>query len=175
MPMYEFTKKVPAGSGACASVSPCRPGHAKPAGATDKVCALWTRLIVNPTESLIVQFLRYTVVGGVAFVADFGLLVLLTSVIGIHYLLSAALAFIVGLATNYVLSTLWVFHKRTLSNRRLEFLLFCGIGLIGLGFNELLIWLLTDGVGLHYAFSKIGATFVVYLWNFLARRFCLFR
>jgi putative flippase GtrA len=139
------------------------------------VAALCRRVIIDPTDSLTVQFLRYTVVGGCAFLVDFSVLVLLTSFVGLHYLISAALAFLAGSVTNYALSTAWVFHQRTFSDRRLEFLLFAGIGLVGLGLNEALMWLLTDGVGLHYMLSKLGATFLVYFWNFLARKFCLFR
>lgn len=149
----------------------CRNRDVVPAGAYD----LCRRLIVNPTSRLTVQFLRYTVVGGLAFLVDFCVLVLLTSTAGMHYLLSAAVAFMAGLTTNYVLSTVWVFQKRVFSDPRLEFLLFTGIGLIGLGFTEVLMWLLTDTVGLHYVFSKLVSTIVVFLWNFLARRFLLFR
>jgi putative flippase GtrA len=36
------------------------------------------------------------------------------------------------------------------------------------------MWLLTDGVGVHYMGSKAASTAVVFLWNFLARRFALF-
>lgn len=106
---------------------------------------------------------------------DFSILVLLTAMAGLHYLVSAALAFVAGLTTNYVLSTVWVFQKRTFSDARLEFLLFAGIGLVGLGFNEVLMWFLTDLVGVHYAFSKLGSTCVVFLWNFLVRKYFLFR
>lgn len=146
-----------------------------PAGVLDGLRWRWASLIVDPTDRLAVQIFRYTAVGGLAFVVDFSALVLLTDVAGLHYLVSAALAFIAGLITNYLLSTAWVFQKRTFSDGRLEFLLFAGIGLVGLGFNELLMWLLTDFVGLHYTFSKLGSTAVVFLWNFLVRRYLLFR
>jgi putative flippase GtrA len=147
----------------------------KRAGVWTKLPQRWTSLVLDPTDRVAVQILRYTAVGGLAFVVDFGTLVLLTSVVGLHYLVSAAIAFLAGLTTNYVLSTTWVFQKRTFSDARLEFLLFAGIGLVGLGFNEVLMWLLTDVVGLHYTFSKLGSTGVVFLWNFLVRRYFLFR
>lgn len=150
------------------------PAPARAASAVQWANCMCRRIVVDRTNSLLVQFLRYTVVGGFAFVVDFALLVLLTSLAGLHYLISAVLAFLAGLTTNYVLSVVWVFHQRTYSSRRLEFLLFGGIGLVGLGLNEILMWLFTDRVGLHYTISKLGATFFIYLWNFLARRFCLF-
>jgi putative flippase GtrA len=77
------------------------------------------------------QFLRYVVVGGVAFVVDFTVLVLLTEVLGLHYLTSAAIAFCCGLVTNYILSITWVFSTRSLASKRTEFTIFSIIGVVG--------------------------------------------
>ncbi|MGC8764190.1 MAG: GtrA family protein [Acidobacteriota bacterium] len=137
--------------------------------------SLWRRLVLDPAVTVQIQFLRYTAVGGAAFAVDFGSLFLLTEYGGLHYLLSAALAFCLGLATNYLLSVAWVFPRRTLSNRWMEFSLFALIGVVGLGLNEAVLWLLTEGAGLHYLLSKAGAAVVVFLWNFFARKLSLFR
>ena len=133
------------------------------------------QLLVTETENTMVQLLRYTVVGGFAFVVDFGLLVILTELAGINYLISAAIAFVAGLTINYLLSIRWVFASRTLESRSAEFTLFAIIGIVGLGLNELFMWILTDIIGWHYLGSKIATTVIVFFWNFLARRFILFR
>ncbi len=78
------------------------------------------RLLKGPTERTSIQLFRYTFVGGVAFIVDFSSLFVLTDFFGIYYLISAALAFILGLATNYVLSIIWVFSRRTLINNWLN-------------------------------------------------------
>jgi putative flippase GtrA len=128
----------------------------------------------GPGSLLALQFLRYLVVGGIAFLADFGTLALLTSNCGWHYLQAAAVAFTIGLAVNYTLSVSWVFKVRAIKNRRVEFLLFALIGLAGLGINQLLLWLLTDGFHLHHLESKLVTTAAVLVWNFAARRLLLF-
>ncbi len=133
------------------------------------------QLLVEPTESTTIQFIRYVLVGGFAFVLDFGALVLLTSRAGIHYLVSAAIAFLLGLTANYLLSRAWVFPRRVMRNAGIEFAVFAGIGLIGLGLNELGMWLLSSMVGLHYSLAKICTAAVVFFWNFAARKFSLFR
>jgi putative flippase GtrA len=131
-------------------------------------------LLRDRADSLPVQLFRYAIVGGLAFAVDFGSLWAFTEILGLHYLVSAALAFLLGLTTNYLLSLAWVFSHRTLANRYAEFLVFAVIGVVGLGLNEVLMWLLTDGAGVHYLGSKAVSTAVVFLWNFLARRFALF-
>jgi putative flippase GtrA len=131
-------------------------------------------VLQGTTDRTGIQLLRYTFVGGVAFAIDFGTIVLLTEVAGIHYLLSAAVGFVCGLVTNYSLSVLWVFPQRRISSRWAEFTIFALIGLVGLGLNELIMWVLTEKAGVHYLASKLASTFIVYLWNFFARKYALF-
>jgi len=134
-----------------------------------------SKLFTDKTDSLLIQLFRYTFVGGIAFLVDFGSLFALTEFCGVHYLISAAIAFILGLVTNYLLSIIWVFSRRTLKSRWLELYIFALIGVVGLGFNELFIWFFTERVNLHYLLSKIVSTVFVYLWNFFARKYILFR
>lgn len=130
--------------------------------------------ILSKSDKTFIQLFRYGFVGGIAYCVDFGFLFFLTEVIKIHYLISAAIAFILGLITNYALSILWVFPKRTLADKRMEFLIFSIIGLIGLGLNEVIIWSFTELIHFHYLISKIFSTIVVFFWNFLARKKVLF-
>jgi putative flippase GtrA len=132
-------------------------------------------IFIGETNSTLLQLFRYTFVGGVAFIADFGTLYILTEYFKIHYLISAGIAFILGLLINYFLSVKWVFNSRAMKNRMLEFLLFTLIGLIGLGLNELFLWILTDILLIYYLLSKIITTIIVYFWNFFARKFLLFK
>ncbi|MBF0104946.1 MAG: GtrA family protein [Deltaproteobacteria bacterium] len=132
-------------------------------------------VFTGSTDRVFIQLIRYTFVGGVAFLADMGTLVALTEFVKLDYLISAAVAFMTGLVINYFISTKWVFSARTLSNRKLEFLFFTLIGIIGLLINEAIMWGFTEIVLFHYTLSKICSAFVVYLWNFLARRFLLFK
>lgn len=135
---------------------------------------LLQNLFLNPTENTLVQLFRYVFVGGIAFVADFGCLFLLTEYAGLHYLVSATISFIVGLAVNYILSTLWVFKEGKVKNRYVEFLFFALIGVIGLGLNALIMYVFTDLLSVYYLLSKIISTVLVFMWNFLARKYLLF-
>ncbi|OUN70871.1 GtrA family protein [Barnesiella sp. An55] len=140
-----------------------------------KITDLFHKLFYGTTDKLLIQFVRYFFVGGFAFVVDFGLLYILTEYAGLHYLLSATLSFIAGLLVNYIISCLWVFSNSKFKSRIVEFLFFAAIGVVGLVLNDFLIWLFTDCIGTHYMFSKIVAAAVVYLWNFFARKYLVFR
>lgn len=133
------------------------------------------KLLTRSTDKTGIQFFRYIFVGGVAFLVDFASLYVFTDYIGIFYLISAAIAFILGLITNYILSINWVFNRRSLDNKTIEFSVFAFIGIVGLGLNELLIWFFTAEVGFFYLLSKIVAAIIILFWNFFARKVTLFK
>jgi putative flippase GtrA len=142
---------------------------------TGKYSSIIDSVFKGKTDNTLFQLIRYTFVGGLAFLADFGTLYALTEFLNLHYLLSAGIAFILGLTINYLISIRWVFAARCVKDKKLEFVLFALIGLVGLGLNELFIWIFTDLFTIYYLLSKILTTIMVYLWNFFARKMILFQ
>jgi len=139
-----------------------------------KLGKILEKIFVGETNNTFLQFFRYLFVGGGAFAVDYGLFLFFTYFLHLYYLLSATLSFIAGLLVNYFLSTSWVFNKRTVKNKYDEFLFFCDIGVIGLGFNVLFLWIFTGCLGIYPWLSKIITTAIVYFWNFFARKYILF-
>ena len=131
----------------------------------------FARLFTQPTSHSGVQFIRYGMVAVVAFVVDFGLLYVFTSKFHIHYLISTTSAFAISVVVNYILSTWWVFAKRTKRQRSIELALFIGICVVALGLNDLFMWIFTSLVGIHYLISKLITVALVFFWSFGARRF----
>lgn len=136
---------------------------------------IFTYFFLAPTNKWYLQLFRYGFVGGIAFVADYCTLFCCTEYLHVHHLISAALGFIIGLIVNYCLSTIWVFSQHTQNSKWIEFSIFAIIGVIGLGLNEFIIFLGTDICGFHYMISKLISTIIVFFWNFLARKYILFR
>ena len=128
-------------------------------------------LSANPLQN---QFLRYFLVGGIAFIADISMLYLLTEFANCYYLLAAGFAFLLGLTINYLLSIYWVFDYRSINNRTLEFLIFTAIGLVGLVMNEVILFVLTEYLAVYYVFSKVFSTSVIFIFNFGMRKIMLF-
>jgi len=121
------------------------------------------------------EFIRYVVASALALLVDAGLLWLLTDFGRVSYLLSGAVSFTAGLTIVYLLSVYWVFEKRAVRSRGAEFLIFAVIGLVGLGLNEVILYVLTSMFGVFYLFSKAASVVVVFSWNFAVRKWILFR
>lgn len=121
-------------------------------------------------EKLIAQFMKFGVVGVIAFVIDYGLMVALTELVGVNYLISATISFTVSVVFNYLASMRYVFtHKEGLSRRR-EFVIFVVLSVIGLAINDALMFLGTSFLGISYLITKIAATAVVMVYNFVTRK-----
>ena len=60
----------------------------------------WRELLYKPTDNATLQFLRYIIVGGCAFVTDFCTVWLLKE-LGLHYLVAGVFGFILGVIVNY--------------------------------------------------------------------------
>ena len=56
-----------------------------------------------------------------------------------------------------------------------EFIGYGLIGAAGLGITEVIMFVMTDRMAVHYMVSKMTATAVVLVWNYLARKKILYR
>jgi putative flippase GtrA len=135
---------------------------------------IYKKLLHEPSGNLLVQIFRSVAAGFVAFSFDYLTLFLLTEYAHVYYLTSTIGGFMVGLSISYVLNIKWVFNHRKVKNVKLEILIFGLISAIGLGFTYGFMWLFTDILSLHYMFSKIITTAIVFIWNFAIKKITLF-
>ncbi len=99
------------------------------------------------------MLIYYFFLGGITFVVDYALLFLLTEYAGIHYLLSAALAFVAGVIVNYVLNRVFNFKSESEQVLR-QFIVFILVSLVGLAINELLLYVFVEQFHIHYLVAR---------------------
>lgn len=129
---------------------------------------------VREDTRLPLQALRYGAAAFSGFAADYLTLLLLKEIAGLHYLAAVPIAFMVGIAVNYLVGVLFVFHRGNRS-LRLELSIFLIISLSALVVTELSMYLLTDLAHIDYRISRILSGVVTYLYNFFSRRWVLYR
>ncbi len=117
---------------------------------------------------------RVLVVSVLALLVDAGTLAILTSVLGAPYQAAGFAGFMAGLAANYLLSVRWAFQERRLADGRVELLWFAAIGLLGAGWNALLLWLGVERLGWPLWFAKAASVGMVFFWNYGVRKWLLF-
>ena len=91
----------------------------------------FNKLFLEETNNTFIQFFRSLFVGGIATVADIGVLILFREFFHMPEKGATVFGFIAGLTVNYVVSTFWVFAKAKVKNRVVDFIAFAVIGIIG--------------------------------------------
>lgn len=124
-------------------------------------------------KKLIEQLMKFGIVGVICFGIDYGLMILLTEICGISYLVSSGISFSVSVMVNYTLSLKFVFETDKDNNKVVEFLIFIILSVVGLGINQVLMWVCVDKLHVYYMISKIGVTGVVMVYNFVTRKLIL--
>ncbi|MBR7062066.1 MAG: GtrA family protein [Clostridia bacterium] len=150
---------------------------------------LFRKYVVDLPKEGKVQLVRSLAVGVIATLVDMGSLVVMKEWLGLrnHTVIAATIAYMLGLVTNYLLSTFWAFRGLNTKKRGVEFAVFAVISLIGLGLNNLIIMLFEKVLGprqifgawlnadKYYIIGKVVATVVVFVWNFGMRKLLLYR
>ena len=124
-------------------------------------------------RGLIEQFMKFGVVGIIAFFIDYGVLMLLSQGFGVDAVLSAGISFCVSVVFNYVASMRFVFTHRDDLSRSREFVIFIILSAIGLVINELIMLAGVAALGdsaLMVTITKLVATVIVMVWNFFSRK-----
>ena len=121
-------------------------------------------------KKLILQMVKFGAVGFLCFFIDYGIMLLLTELAWVNYLISCCISFSVSVIVNYLLSMHFVFAAKANMKKRTQFVIFVILSVIGLGLNQLFMWLFVDLVHIPYQIAKLAVTAIVMLFNFVTRK-----
>jgi len=124
-------------------------------------------------EAFFLKFIKFSMVGFSGVFVDFGITFLAKEYFRIHKYVANVMGFTMAATTNYMLNRVWTFHSSN-PNVMLEFTRFFMISLIGLGINMMIIWAMNGKFKVNFYVSKLFATLLVTLWNFLINAYFTF-
>ena len=147
-------------------------------------------------NNLLQQIMKFGLVGVFCFFVDYFLYLFanmifvkigLAAVFPKYYLISGFIGFCVSVVANYILSFKFVFVRRDDMSRKKEFTIFLVLSIIGMGLNELCLFVGIDLIYMHWnwlksimsesfaknLFFKFGATGIVMVYNFITRKIFL--
>ncbi len=112
------------------------------------------------------RFFKYSAVGFSTFILDLVLLYILTSFLSINYLIGTAIAFIIAVSLNYVLSRKYVFRKTT-EKINISYLRFVSIAIFGLLIIVSSMFISVEIYNNNYIVSRVIIACVVGFLNYL--------
>lgn len=131
------------------------------------------RWLVAPVESTLLQVPRALIASGLAAIVDMSLLVTLVQYFRLHPAPAAVLAYLPGTVIQYVLCRCWVFPGTGETGN--SFAAFTLFALVGLGITWGVMETLSGMCAVPYLASKCVALGAAFAWNFLSRKWILFR
>jgi putative flippase GtrA len=124
---------------------------------------------------MLARVAKYFVVGGISACVDIGFFFVFAKLLGFNYLAVATVGFLIAVPVNYLLSVRFVFTSGARFKPLQELALVYLVSSIGLGLHLMVLYAAVDRLGLELMLSKLIATGSVFLWNFLARNYFVFR
>lgn len=124
--------------------------------------------------NILIRFVRFGIVGASGMVVDFGVTWLCKEKLRWNKYISNSLGFICAATSNYILNRIWTFESQNEELIR-EYSSFLIIAVIGLGLNNLIIYLLHGKLKWNFYLSKLIAIGCVTLWNFIMNYVFTFR
>jgi len=125
------------------------------------------------TQEFLLKFIKFSLVGFSGVFVDFGTTFICKEWLKIQKYVANACGFTLAATTNYFMNRVWTFHS-TNPHIMLEFTRFFTIALIGLGINTLIVWAMNGKFKVNFYISKLAATVIVFLWNFLINAYFTF-
>lgn len=136
-------------------------------------------------QSVIMEIIRYGLVGAVSTVIDMGLLNIGKKLLGWPVWLDVAIGFIGGTVNGYYMNSRWTFKYNTRGQEGIKFTQFAIVSAIGLGLTELIVngYIVLIGASLNlaghivseYNTGKLIAVVLVFAWNYIANKLWTFK
>ncbi|MDR3046884.1 MAG: GtrA family protein [Bacteroidales bacterium] len=137
------------------------------------------------------KFIKFCIVGGSGVFVDFSVTCFFKEIIKINKYIANSIGFIVAATTNYMLNRIWTFVSNQ-PNFLKEYFIFFLFSLIGLAFNNGIIYLLHDKMKVNFSkiftikslknrekvdfyCAKLIAITLVTFWNFFMNYFLNFK
>ena len=140
-----------------------------PQGPPTRVAGLTSRM----RAPVVVQFIKFGLVGVSNTVLTFIVYTLLLKVFGVWYLLASAIGFIVGATNGFLLNRRWTFAGHV--GDSLTPVRWAVVQGGGLGINEVLLYVFVDDAKLDKLLAQAFATAVVTVSTFFVNRAWTFR
>ena len=119
------------------------------------------------------KVLKFALVGLSGMCVDFFITWLCKEKFRFNKYVANSLGFSIAVINNFFWNLRWTFHA-TGSNTSSYFLKFAMFSVIGLGLNNLFVFLFNDKLGINFYIAKAMAIVCVFIWNFSANNFLNF-
>lgn len=118
---------------------------------------------------------KYTLISFIGGALNLVILYSLTEFLGIYYIISAVIGFIVAGTHNFTLNKVWTFKEKLKDKYFKEYFYFFSVSIFSYALSILILYLLTEFAGIFYMLSQIIALITGGSLNFVFNKIYTFR
>ncbi|HLC56216.1 MAG TPA: glycosyltransferase family 2 protein [Candidatus Nanoarchaeia archaeon] len=145
------------------------------AGVKEIICYLQNLVgYLDYKKNVIKEFVKFGIVGGIGTLVNIAILYLFTEKIGVYYIISAILSFIVAMTSNFILNKTWTFNENIKLKIGKEYLQFSLVSFSALLVNLFFLYIFTEVLGVYYIISQIIAIGIALIINFFGNKIWTF-
>jgi putative flippase GtrA len=115
----------------------------------------------------------YGIFGSISSSLDFIIYTLLVRIVGIHYVIANCFSILCGISTSFILNRNYNFKVKDKTKQR--FTMFLTIGLCGMLFSNLILWVCIEKLLLQDILSKLLSIVFVVFFQFLLNKYLTFK
>lgn len=132
-------------------------------------------MIYNLFKKLIAkQFIRFCLVGTFNAILYYSIYLFLNRIFSLYYLLANFVGAFISITSSFILNKNWTFRNK--DNRAAkQYIKFWIMALCGLGFNEIILFLLVKYFGIYDLLAMAFAIAIVLFWNFTVGKHWVFK
>ena len=119
--------------------------------------------------------IKYIISGGSTAVVLFSLLYLLTDILGLWYIYSTIISFVIALIINFILQKFWTFRDNDLRKVKKQLAMFIFIGGINFVLNPFLLYILVERFYMWYILGEAIVVGSLAIVNFTVNKFIIFK
>jgi len=121
------------------------------------------------------QLVKYSIVGGISFVADYSVFYVLVAFVDVDYLVASIYGYILGVFVNYTLARKYVYSIENTIRKSMELLGVYLISTVGLLIHQIVIYIMVEFFINNVYISKVLASIAVLFWNYYAKKIYIYR
>ncbi|MFA6006409.1 MAG: GtrA family protein [Candidatus Paceibacterota bacterium] len=121
------------------------------------------------------RVIKYIIAGGTSAWTDIALLFAFTHFLGIHYIYSSIIAWIIAFWISFFLQKFWTFGKRTLKGAHRELIIYFSVALINLAINTYALYVFVEFLHINYLISQIIIGLATAVVTYSINKFFIFK